>query len=162
MLVDFYELARETDTGYLSNEELMPFEAFSHSFPTRVAVYNKLMNAEEKILTELYRQINYAYPNLFVFNGQDVSAKCREEVRFTLRQAIQAILLGEEWLQTNFLLWFQTIIQSLKLQLVCEIVYQTLENLLGASLPEAESRIICPIIHMVRKSLTIGLEADKA
>lgn len=162
MLVDIYELARETDTNYLANEELTKFEEFSHSFATRIAVYNKLKNAEGQILTELYRQVNYTYPNWFVFNGKDVSTRCKEEVQFAFRYAVQAILLGEEWLQTNFLLWFQTIIQSLKLQLVCEVIYQTLENLLKASLPEAEGKIICPIIHTVRKSLTVGLESKSA
>lgn len=125
-----------------------------------MAVYNKLKNAEEQVLTELYRQLNHAYPNLFVFNGKDVSQKCKEEVRYTFRQGVQAILLGDEWLQTNFLLWLQTIIQSLKLQLVCQVIYQTLENLLRASLPEAESQIICPIIHTIKESLTTGLETE--
>lgn len=160
MLVDLYELAREADTNYLANEKLTALEDFSRSFTTRMVVYNKLKNAEEQILVELYRQVKSVYPTLLVINGKDVSAQCKEEIRFTFRQAVQAILLGEQWLRTNFLLWFQTIIQSLKLQLVCEVIYQTLENLLRASLPEAEGKIICPIIQTVRESLTVGLETE--
>lgn len=152
--MELRKLTQAVDSRYATDYELAQIEQFSSSFKTRVNLYHKLAQAEGLILMELYKQLHQSHPTLFIFNNQDVSQKCRYEVQVTFQYAVQSILWGESWLQENFLLWFQTIIRSLKLQPTCEVVYSRLEALLQGTLPPTESAIICPIICTIRKSLT--------
>lgn len=154
MLIELRKWSRQIDSRYATDQELAQIEALSTSLTARLALYSKLARAEEQILNELYRRIALSHPNLFMLNNKNVVEQCKHEVRYTFHHAVQALLLGEEWLQEELLLWFQTIIRSLRLQYVCEVVYATLENLLRTTLPIAESQMICPIIQTVRRSLT--------
>ncbi len=155
MLIELRSFASQIDGRYATDQELAQIEAISTSLTARLALYSKLARAEEQILNELYRRISISHPNLFILNNKNVTEQCKYEVRYTLHHAVQALLLGEDWLQEDLLLWFQTIIRSLRLQSVCEVIYGTLENLLRTTLPVAESQMICPIIQTVRRSLTL-------
>ncbi|HEY9700119.1 MAG TPA: hypothetical protein V6D10_22895 [Trichocoleus sp.] len=154
MLIELHKFAQKIDSRYATDQELTQIEAISTSFAARLALYSKLARAEEQILNELYRRIAISHPNLFILNNKNVVEQCKNEVRYTFHHAIQALLLGEDWLQEDLLLWFQTIIRSLRLQPVCKVIYTTLENLLSTTLPSAESQMICPIIQTVKQSLT--------
>ncbi|WP_088892958.1 hypothetical protein [Leptolyngbya ohadii] len=144
----------EIDDRYANDQELTELEQVSQHMVERLRLYQKLSQGEEQILAELYKRLSTTHSQLFILNGKDVSAQCRNEVQYTLHQAIQSLLLGEDWLQESFLLWMQTIIRSLKLQSVCNVVYSTLETLLQSALTPQESQIICPVIQQIKESLT--------
>jgi hypothetical protein len=144
----------QIDGRYASDQELTELEQLSQLTADRFQLYSKLAQAEERILNELFQRVAAIQPQVLIVDGRDVSAHCRSDVQNTLHYAIQSLLLGETWLQEEFLLWFQGIIRSLKLQPVCQIVYSTLESLLRSALPFKESQLICPIISRIRESLT--------
>lgn len=154
MLVEFDKLANKVGSRYATDEELKVFEQFSSSAASRLALYHKMARAETQILAALYAQIATSHPRLFILNQRDVSEQCKREVQYTFRYAVFSLILGEAWLQENLLAWLQTVIRSLKLQPICDVVYRTLEKLLEANLSPAEGQLICPIIRTVRESLT--------
>lgn len=153
-MLDVFNRIVDIDDRYATDQELTELEQVSQHMIDRLRLYQKLSQGEEQILGELYKRLSTTHAQIFILNGKDVSAQCQREVQYTLHQAIQSLLLGEDWLQESFLLWMQSIIRSLKLQPVCNVVYSTLEILLQSALSPQESQIFCPIIRQIKDSLT--------
>ncbi|WP_179228585.1 hypothetical protein [Leptolyngbya ohadii] len=153
-MLDVFDRIAEIDNRYATDQELQELEQISQELTDRLRLYQKLLQAEEQILAELYKRVLAIDPHLFLLDGRNVASQCQRDVRHTFHQSIQSMLLGETWLQDNLLLWFQSVIRSFKIQPRCELVYSTLETLLQAALPPQESQIICPIIRRVKECLT--------
>jgi hypothetical protein len=153
-MLDVFNCIAEIDGRYATEQELQELELVFQELTDRLRLYQKLLQAEDQILTELYKRVLAIDPHLFLLDGRNVSAQCQRDVRYTFHQSVQSMLLGETWLQDNLLLWFQSVIRSFKIQPRCELVYSTLERLLQSSLPPQESQFICPIIRRVKESLT--------
>lgn len=150
MLQQATELCRDADGRYAQDTELVFFEDYLKTVQARFSLYQKIQKLEPKIIQQVLAHLKAKDPSLLKVGNTDLTAKWQRDTVRTLRYAATALLLDDSNIfKENMLLWFQTIMQSFKVERNCAVTYQVLQKVCRETLTPDEVRLFCPLLEMI-------------
>ncbi|AHB89408.1 allophycocyanin alpha subunit [Thermosynechococcus sp. NK55a] len=154
MLRQLEKLSLETDGRYASAQELEFLKNYLATVEQRISAYEKIRDAEEKILDEVERQLRARNPYIFRKGNQDYSAVCRRDRRHVLRLGATAMLFGDlNALREGFLLWYRTIIKAFRDEKAAQVTYQVLPQVVNQALSSEEAPLMQPVMSLTQSIL---------
>ncbi|BCX12939.1 MAG: allophycocyanin subunit alpha [Thermosynechococcus sp.] len=154
MLRQLERLSLETDGRYASAQELEFLKNYLATAEQRISAYEKIRDAEEKILDEVERQLRARNPYIFRKGNQDYSAVCRRDRRHVLRLGAAAMLFADlNALREGFLLWYRTIIKAFRDEKAAQLTYQVLPEVVNQALSSEEAPLMQPVMSLTQSIL---------
>jgi len=154
MFVKLENLSIEADARYASDQELEFIEGYIKSFNTRKQIYLKLKSLEQKIVDQVYAKVRSQDPKLLQSGGEDVSEKWKRDTFRVLRYVALTVLIDDsENLKSQFLIWYQTIMQAFDSERSCEATYNTMQQVVKQVLDSQEVALVNPVLELNRSLL---------
>jgi hypothetical protein len=154
MFVKLENLSVEADARYASDEELEFIEGYIKSFDARQQIYLKLKSLEQKIVDQVYAKVRSQDPKLLQNAGEDVSEKWKRDTFRVLRYVALTVLIDDsENLKSQFLTWFQTIMQAFDTERSCEATYISMQQVVKQVLEPQEAALVTPVLELNRSLL---------
>jgi len=154
MFVKLEKLSVEADARYATDEELQFIEGYVKSFDARKQIYLKLKSLEQKIVDQVYAKLRSQDPKFLQNGGEDVSEKWKRDTFRVLRYVALTVLIDDsENLKSQFLTWYQTIMQAFDSQRSCEATYNTMQQVVKQVLDPQEVALINPVLELNRSLL---------
>lgn len=154
MLRQLEKLSLEADGRYARAEELKFLKNYLAVAEQRISAYEKIRDAEEKILDQVEQQLRAKSPHIFRKGNQDYSAVCRRDRKHVLRLAAAAMLFADlEALREGFLLWYRTIIKAFRDEKVAQVTYQVLPQAVNQVLAGEEVPLMQPVMALTQSIL---------
>ncbi|NJO41642.1 MAG: phycobilisome protein [Cyanobacteria bacterium CRU_2_1] len=154
MLSQLDRLSFTVDGRYADDSELQFIADYIRSFPIRAQTYLKLQELESKLMQQTYQKVRLIDPMLFNHNGNDITAKWKQDTLRVLRYTAVTVLMDDtDTLRDRLLLWFQTIMKAFNAQRSCDVTYQVLQEVVKQNLPHAQANLVCPILELNRRLL---------
>jgi len=149
MLKPLARLSVETDGRYATDAELQFMEDYFASVEKRIATYEKVRDAEPKIIEKVEKQKQEINPELFKLNGRDITGICRRDMIDILRCSAGAMLLSDmDYLRDNMLIWYRTIVRAYQYDRHDDTIYKLLENNTKAHLGPEEAKFMIPVLQL--------------
>lgn len=149
MLQQLARLSVEAEGRFATDEELQFLKDYLQSVEQRVIAYEKIHEAEEKIIHLVEAKKRAHNANLFQLNSGDVTQVCRRDLRNVLRHSAAALLFDErERLQESLLLWYQTIVRAYKYESYAKVTYQILQEAIKQYLLPEEATLFYPFLQL--------------
>lgn len=149
MLKQLSRLTVEADGRYADDQELQFLEDYLQSVEQRITAYEKIRNAEEKILHRVEAEKRMLKENLFQMNSQDITQVCRRDMTMMLRCSAAAMLVDDlDCMREGLTLWYQTIVQAFSYQEYAKINYQIIQKVLKMYLDPEEAELIMPVLQL--------------
>jgi hypothetical protein len=154
MLTDIQNLIHQTDGRYASDQELLFLQSYVETASLRFRTYQKIQAAEVSIMNQLLKELKTYHPDMFMVNGQDLTAKWQRDTVRVLRYATTALLVDDpEMFKDKLLTWFETIMKAFGAQKSCQITFTTLQQVLKQHLTPEEARLMLPLVELSRVTL---------
>ena len=124
MLTNIQNLIHQTDGRYASDQELLFFQSYVETASLRFRTYQKIQAAEVSIMNQLLKELKTYHPDMFMVNGQDLTAKWQRDTVRVLRYATTALLVDDpDMFKDKLLTWFETIMKAFGAQKSCQITF---------------------------------------
>ncbi|BAC08406.1 allophycocyanin subunit alpha [Thermosynechococcus vestitus] len=154
MLRQLEKLSLEADGRYASATELEFLRNYLAAAEQRICAYEKIRDAEEKILDQVDQQLRLKNPHIFRKGNQDYAAVCRRDRKHVLRLAATAMLFADlDALRDGFLLWYRTIIKAFKDEKAAQATYQVLPEVVHQVLSGEEVPFMQPVMALTQSIL---------
>jgi hypothetical protein len=154
MLTQLARLSIEADGRYATANELQFLKDYFETVETRISVYEKIRNNEEKIMHRMEVAKKAADPTLFRLADKDVTERCQSDLHRGLRYAVTAVLFNDlDYLRENPLLWYRTIIHSFGFAREIGVTYQMFPDVVKDYLTEEELELMLPVFQVYRTVL---------
>ena len=154
MLSKLQQLGINADGRYASDEELRFMDTYITSFNSRVDAYQRIKAVEKEIVETVSAKIQISHPNLLYPKGEDMRKKWKQDTLRVLRHSAMTVLLDDpEFLQRQFLYWFQTIMYAFGAQEACNVTYLVMQDVVKELLPKDIADFLCPVLEMNRNFL---------
>ena len=115
MFVELERFSVEADARYASDDELDFINIYIQSFNIRRQTYLKLQALESEIIGQVYTKLRSLDPSLLKNGSEDISDKWKRDTLRVMRYVALTVLIDDpEYLKSQFLIWFQTIMQAFK------------------------------------------------
>ncbi|MGB5637018.1 MAG: allophycocyanin [Waterburya sp.] len=149
MLKQLARLSVEADGRYATDQELQFLKNYLQSVDQRIISYEKIRDAEEKILHRLEAEKRMLDKNLFQMGSRDITQICRRDMTMMLRCSAAAMLVDDlDCLREGLLLWYQTIVQAFSYQGYAKINYKILQEVVKMYLDPEEVELIMPALQL--------------
>jgi Phycobilisome protein len=154
MFVKLENLSKEADARYATDEELEFIEGYVQTFALRQQVYLKLKSLESKIVDGVYAKLRSQDPQLLENGGEDVSEKWKRDTFRVMRYVALTVLVDDaENLKSQFLIWYQTIMQAFGSERSCDATYNTMQQVIKQILDPQEFMLVAPVLELNRSLL---------
>ncbi|ELR98576.1 phycobilisome protein [Gloeocapsa sp. PCC 73106] len=149
MLKSLERLSRETDGRYATDVELQFLEDYFTSMQKRISTYEKIRDAETKIIDKVEKQKQEINPELSKLNERDITDICRRNMIAILRCSAGAMLISDlDYLRDNILIWYRTIVRAYQYDRHDDTIYKLLENNTKAYLTPEEAKLIISVLQL--------------
>jgi hypothetical protein len=149
MLKQLARLSVEADGRYATADELQFLKDYLQSVDQRLSAYEKIRDAEEKIIPQVEEIKRSLDPNLFVMGSRDITEVCRRDMTNVIRCSAAALLINDlDRLRAGLLVWYQTIVRAFNYQRYAEITYQIIQDVVKEYLTAEEAELMLPILQL--------------
>lgn len=156
MLSYLEKLALSTEGRYATDSELAFIEHYLPTYELRLTTYQQIQQLEQRIIEEVYTEMQAIDPGLFRSNAEELSQKWRRDAIRTLRYVAVAVLIDDvETFRERFLFWFQTIMRAFGAQRSCNVTYEVMQVVVRRHLPSEQADLVCPILELTRQMLAL-------
>jgi Phycobilisome protein len=155
MLKQLSRVSVSADGRFATAAELQFLKDYFKTVESRVAVYEKIKNAEEEIVDRVETKMRQLNPKIFTKGTQDVSALYRRDTRIVLRGAATATLFDDlDRLRDGLLLWHRTIIKAIGVENITQLTHQVLPEVMKEFLNTEELALIMAALQLNYSVLT--------
>ncbi|MGK7872233.1 MAG: allophycocyanin [Xenococcaceae cyanobacterium] len=149
MLKQLARLSVEADGRYATASELQFLKDYLQSVDQRISAYEKIRDAEEKIIDQVEAKMRSIDPNLFLRDSQDITSVCKRDRKHTLRCSAAAMLINDlDRLRDGFLLWQRTIVQAFDIERPTEVTYQVMPEIIKQYLTAEEAELVMSVLQL--------------
>ncbi|WP_055076938.1 phycocyanin [Pseudanabaena sp. 'Roaring Creek'] len=143
------------DGSYINPEDLRTLDRAIASWQQRRQTYDLIQAKENAIVAQVLQQIQATAPDIAAKVTVDGGSKCQRDMALVLRYCATAMLLqDEELLKDRLLYWMQNIMLALKNQRVNDFVYRALQKAVMENLPKENAALLLPYIAIAHQWLT--------
>lgn len=155
MLTLLENVLDHADGSYITPEDLRTLDRAIASWQKRRQTYDLIQAKENAILEQVMRQIEAKAPEVAAKVTVDGGNKCNRDMALVLRYCATAMLLqDEELLKDRLLYWMQNIMLALKNQRVNDFVYRALQKSVQENLPKENANLLLPYIAIAHQWLS--------
>ncbi|MBD2315991.1 MULTISPECIES: globin family protein [Cyanophyceae] len=155
MLTLLENVLDRADGSYITPEDLRILDGAIASWQQRRQTYDLLQTKENVILEQVMQQIINTAPDVAAKVTVDGGNKCNRDMALVLRYCATAMLLqDEELLKDRLLYWMQNIMLALKNQRVNDFVYRSLQKSVQANLPKENADLLLPYLAIAHQWLS--------
>ena len=155
MLTLLENVLDRADGSYITPEDLRILDGAIASWQQRRQTYDLLQSKENVILEQVMQQIINTAPDVAAKVTVDGGNKCNRDMALVLRYCATAMLLqDEELLKDRLLYWMQNIMLALKNQRVNDFVYRSLQKSVQANLPKENADLLMPYLAIAHQWLS--------
>lgn len=155
MLTLLENVLDRADGSYITPEDLRTLDGAIASWQQRRQTYDLLQTKENAILEQVMQQIIRTAPDVAAKVTVDGGNKCNRDMALVLRYCATAMLLqDEELLKDRLLYWMQNIMLALKNQRVNDFVYRSLQKSVQANLPKENADLLLPYLAIAHQWLS--------
>ena len=155
MITLLESVLERSDGSYISPEDLQTLDLTIASWQKRRQTYDWVQRREKDIVDKVLKQLSKAapgFPKRFTEEGTD---RCHRDISLVLRYCATAMLLAdEELLKDRLLYWMQNIRRALRHQQPNDRVYQILQQVVREQLPPENSSLILPYLKIAHQWLS--------
>jgi len=143
------------DGSYITPEDLQTLDHSISSWQQRRQTYDLVQTRENAILEQVMQQIHATAPDVAAKITVDGGNKCNRDMALVIRYCATAMLLqDEELLKDRLLYWMQNIMLALKNQRVNDFVYRSLQKSVQDNLPRENADLLLPYIAIAHQWLS--------
>ena len=154
MFVELERLSVEADARYASDDELDFINGYIQSFSIRRQTYLKLQALESEIIEQVYTKLRSLDPTLLQNGTEDISDKWKRDTLKVMRYVALTVLIDDpEYLKSQFLIWFQTVMQAFNAERRCHATYHIMQQVVKQVLEPQESALVIPVLELNRSLL---------
>ncbi|GBO51890.1 phycocyanin beta chain-like [Pseudanabaena sp. lw0831] len=155
MLTLLENVLDRADGSYITPEDLRTLDRSISSWQQRRQTYDLIQSKENIILEQVMQQIQTKAPDVAAKLTVDGGNKCNRDMALVLRYCATAMLLqDEEILKDRLLYWMQNIMLALKNQRINDFVYRSLQNSVRENLPKENADLLLPYIAIAHQWLS--------
>jgi len=155
MLTLLENVLDHADGSYITPEDLRTLDSAIASWQQRRQTYDLIQANENIILEQVMRQVQATVPDIAAKVTVDGGNKCNRDMALVLRYCATAMLLqDEELLKDRLLYWMQNIMLALKNQRLNDFVYRALQKSVQDNLPKNNADLLLPYIEIAHQWLT--------
>jgi len=155
MLTLLENVLDRADGSYITPEDLRTLDRAIASWQQRRQTYDLVQVKENAILAQVMQQIQATAPDVAAKVTVDGGNKCNRDMALVLRYCATAMLLqDEELLKDRLLYWMQNIMVALKNQRVNDFVYRSLQKSVQEHLPQENADLLLPYIAIAHQWLS--------
>ncbi len=155
MITLLESVLERSDGSYISPEDLQRLDRSMASWQKRRETYNLVQKLEKEIIDKVINKVQQRAPFLPKPLSEDTVNKCRRDVSLVLRYCATAMLLqDEELLKDRLLYWMQNIMRALRHQKINDRVYQVLQQTVQEQLPQENATLMLPYLKIAHEFLS--------
>ncbi|MCL1491660.1 MAG: phycocyanin [Pseudanabaena sp. Salubria-1] len=155
MLTLLENVLDRADGSYIKPEDLLTLDRSIASWQQRRKTYDLIQAKENIILEQVMQQIQSTAPNMAAKMTPDGVNKCNRDMALVLRYCATAMLLqDEELLKDRLLYWMQNIMVALQKQRLNNLLYQTLQKSVQENLPTENANLLLPYLAIAHQWLS--------
>lgn len=155
MLTLLENVLDRADGSYITPEDLLTLDQSISSWQQRRQTYDLIQSKENIILEQVMQQIQTKAPDVAAKVTVDGGSKCNRDMALVLRYCATAMLLqDEEILKDRLLYWMQNIMLALKNQRINDFVYKSLLKSVQENLPKENADLLLPYIAIAHQWLS--------
>jgi tRNA A37 N6-isopentenylltransferase MiaA len=155
MLTLLENVLDRADGSYIKPEDLLTLDRSIASWQQRRKTYDLIQAKENIILEQVMQQIQSTAPNMAAKMTPDGVNKCSRDMALVLRYCATAMLLqDEELLKDRLLYWMQNIMVALQKQRLNNLLYQTLQKSVQENLPTENANLLLPYLAIAHQWLS--------
>jgi hypothetical protein len=155
MLTLLENVLDRADGSYITPEDLRTLDQAIDSWQQRRQTYDLVQTKENAILAQVMQQIQTTAPDVAAKVTHDGGNKCNRDMALVLRYCATAMLLQDEnLLKDRLLYWMQNIMLALKNQRVNDFVYRSLQKSIQANLPKENADLLLPYVAIAHQWLS--------
>ena len=149
MLKQLEQLSKSAEGRYATVEELEFLQNYLPTVDLRISAYQKLRDAEDKIIDRLQEKMQQVKPGIFHTKSGDLRDVCRRDIKVILRNATAAMLIDDlDRLRENILLWQRIIIKAFKEKHIATMVHTTMPEIIEQFLTPEEFATLQPVLQL--------------
>ncbi len=93
-------------------------------------------------------------PSLLKNGSEDISDKWKRDTLRVMRYVALTVLIDDpEYLKSQFLIWFQTIMQAFNAERSCNATYDIMQQVVKQVLEPREAALVTPVLELSRSLL---------
>jgi hypothetical protein len=155
MLTLLENVLDRADGSYITPDDLRTLDGAIASWQQRRQTYDLIQTKENAIVSQVMQQIEISAPEVAAKLTHDGGNKCTRDMTLVLRYCATAMLLqDEELLKDRLLYWMQNIMLALKNQRVNDFVYRALRKSVQDNLPKENADLLSPYIAIAHQWLS--------
>jgi tRNA A37 N6-isopentenylltransferase MiaA len=155
MLTLLENVLDRADGSYITPDDLRTLDGAIASWQQRRQTYDLIQAKENSILEQMMRQVQTAAPDMAAKMSPDGVNKCNRDMALVLRYCATAMLLqDEELLKDRLLYWMQNIMIALQKQRVNDVLYRALRKSVQENLPKENADLLSPYLAIAHQWLS--------
>ncbi|MBD2188720.1 globin family protein [Pseudanabaena mucicola] len=155
MLTLLENVLDHADGSYISPEDLRTLDRTIAAWQQRRQAYDEIQAKENVIIEQVMLQLQSTAPDIAAKVNVDGGNKCNRDMALVLRYCATAMLLqDEELLKDRLLYWMQNIMLALKNQRVNDFTYRALQKSVKDNLSKENAALLLPYIAIAHQWLS--------
>ncbi|HEY9694777.1 MAG TPA: phycocyanin [Oculatellaceae cyanobacterium] len=155
MITLLENVLERSDGSYISSQDLQVLDQAIASWQKRRETYDLVQAREAEIIGKTLKKFQKGIPFLSKPLSEDVLQKCSRDISVVLRYSATAMLLqDEELLKDRLLYWMQNIMRALRHQKINDQVYQLLQKAVQEQMPPENSSLLMPYLKIAHEWLS--------
>ena len=155
MLTLIENVLDRADGSYIAPEDLQNLDRAIANWQQRRQTYDLIQAKENVILEQVMRQVQVASAELSAKLSGDRINKCNHDMAVVLRYSATAMLLqDEELLKDRLLYWMQNVMAALQKQRINDFLYKALLKSVRDNLPPENANLILPYLAIAHQWLS--------
>ena len=155
MLTLLENVLDRADGSYINPDDLKTLDRAIASWQQRRQTYDLIQTKENSILEQMMSQVQISAPDMAAKMSPDGVNKCNRDMALVLRYCATAMLLqDEELLKDRLLYWMQNIMVALQKQRLNNLLYQTLQKSVQENLPTENANLLLPYLAIAHQWLS--------
>ena len=155
MLTLLENVLDRADGSYITPDDLRTLDGAIASWQQRRQTYDLIQAKENSILEQMMRHVQTAAPDMAEKMSPDGVNKCNRDMALVLRYCATAMLLqDEELLKDRLLYWMQNIMIALQKQRVNDVLYRALRKSVQENLPKENADLLSPYLAIAHQWLS--------
>jgi hypothetical protein len=155
MLTLLENVLDRADGSYITPDDLKTLDRAIASWQQRRQTYDLIQAKENSILEQMMHQVQTSAPDMAAKMSPDGVNKCNRDMALVLRYCATAMLLqDEELLKDRLLYWMQNIMIALQKQRVNDVLYRALRKSVQENLPKENADLLSPYLEIAHQWLS--------
>lgn len=154
MITLLESVLERADGAYISPQDLLSLDRSIASWQKRRETYDLVQKQEKAIIEKILQRFQKKAPDFAKHFNEEGIDKCRRDMSLVLRYCATAMLLqDEELLKDRLLYWMQNIMRALRLQKINDPMYQLMQQVVEEQLPPENSNLMQPYLKIAHEWL---------